>query len=75
MRNKSSGELLFPVPSPSTGQPQPPPSCLYLLPLPPSPAFLPQLGMGSLGVPSLLSLSSHSPHSYGADGEGGAVLS
>lgn len=42
MRNKSSGELLFPVPSPSAGQPQPPnlplplPFPLFSLPYSPS---------------------------------------
>lgn len=44
MRNKSSGELLFPVPSPSTGQPQPPS-------LPPASAF-------SLTLPTLPSCHS-----------------
>ncbi|XP_041501442.1 RNA-binding protein 10-like [Microtus oregoni] len=65
MRNKSSGEFSFPVPSPSADQPQPPklPSASAFPSLFPSLClFLPQLGMGSLGrVPSLF--LSH-PHSH-----------
>lgn len=56
MRNKSSGELLFPVPplllaSLSLQSP----SCFCLLPHPPCPAFPPRLGMGSLGCPLFFS--------------------
>ena len=53
MRNKSSGELSFPVPSPFAGQPEPPISLCLSLSLPFPAPLLPQLGMGSLrGVPS-----------------------
>lgn len=68
MRNKSSGELSFPVPSPSAGQPEPPnfplPLPLPLSSLPFPTPLLPQLGMGNLRAVGEYPLISLIPYSH-----------
>lgn len=76
MRNKSSGELSFPVPSPSAGQPPLPSLPLASACSTPSLPCLPATaGNGQLGgTPLLLFPSSHSPHSYGQQPLGTGLL-